>query len=92
LAWDHLSVIGAITPAGQVFHQVYEHATSRVEGVRFLRHLLRHLDGKQELVGAVALFMNYLLMQRMGLSVERDRSYSNVRVFNRSDELLGDVG
>jgi transposase len=46
LAWDHLSVIGAMTPDGKLFHQVYDHAISKVEVVRFLRHLLRHLDGK----------------------------------------------
>ena len=45
LAWDHLSVIAAVTPDGKLFHQVYEHAISKVEVVRFLRHLLRHLDG-----------------------------------------------
>ncbi len=28
-----------------MFHQVYDHAITKVEVVRFLRHLLRHLDG-----------------------------------------------
>ena len=46
LKWEHLSVIGAITPAGKVFHQVYTHAISQVEVVRFLRHLLRQITGK----------------------------------------------
>lgn len=46
LKWEHLSLIGAITPQGDLFHQVYEHAISKVEGVRFLRHLLRHIAGK----------------------------------------------
>jgi transposase len=46
LKWEHLSVIGAVTPEGKLLHQVYEHAISKVEVVAFLRHLLRHLDGK----------------------------------------------
>jgi hypothetical protein len=29
-----------------LFHQVYEHAISKVEVVRFLRHLLHQLEGK----------------------------------------------
>jgi transposase len=46
LKWQHLSVIGAITPEGKLFHQVDEHAISKVEVVRFLRHLLRQIAGK----------------------------------------------
>lgn len=46
LKWEHLSVIGAITPQGQLFHQVYDHAISKVEVVQFLRYLLRQIKGK----------------------------------------------
>lgn len=46
LKWEHLSVIGAITPQGKLFHQVYDHAISKVEVVHFLRHLLRQIEGQ----------------------------------------------
>lgn len=46
LKWEHLSVIGAVTPAGKVFFQVCDHAISGPDVVQFLHHLLRHISGK----------------------------------------------
>ena len=46
LTRDHLSAISAITPAGQILLQVKEQALRGPDVVRFLRHLLRHLQGK----------------------------------------------
>ncbi len=43
LMYEHLSVIGAITPTGQLLLQVHERAIRGQEVVRFLRHLLRHV-------------------------------------------------
>ena len=43
LMYDHLSVIGAITPSGQLLMQVHERAIRGQEVVRFLRHLQRHV-------------------------------------------------
>jgi transposase len=46
LSYEHLSVISAITPDGQLLMQVQEHAYKAVDVVRFLRHVLRHISGK----------------------------------------------
>jgi len=46
LSWDHLSVIGAITPGGKLYTLAQERAFKGPDIVRFLRHLLRHIDGK----------------------------------------------
>jgi hypothetical protein len=46
LSYDHLSAISAITPDGQLLMQVQEQAYTSTEVVRFLHHLLRHIDGK----------------------------------------------
>jgi transposase len=46
LSYDHLSVISAITPEGQLLMQVQEQAYHSTEVVRFLHHLLRHIPGK----------------------------------------------
>lgn len=46
LSWDHLSVIGAITPDGDLYIMVQDHAFKGPAIVRFLRHLLRHIEGK----------------------------------------------
>jgi transposase len=46
LSYDHLSAISAITPEGQLLMQVQDHAYTSVEVVVFLRHLLRHSEGK----------------------------------------------
>lgn len=46
LRYDHLSSISAITPEGRLLMQVQDHAYTSSEVVRFLRHLLRHIDGK----------------------------------------------
>jgi DDE superfamily endonuclease len=46
LTRDHLSVISAITPAGQLFLHVRERALRGPDVVRFLRHLLDCLPGK----------------------------------------------
>jgi transposase len=42
---DHLSVISGVTPQGRLFLQIYEAALTGAEGVRFLKHLRRHLSG-----------------------------------------------
>lgn len=46
LLYDHLSVIGAITPSGQLLMQVHERAIRGPDVVRFLRHLLHHVGGR----------------------------------------------
>lgn len=50
LLWDHLSVIGAITPGGKLYQQVQERAIRGPDVVRFLKHLLRHVEGKMIVV------------------------------------------
>lgn len=46
LSWDHLSVIGAITPAGKLYVHIQEKAFNGATIVQFLKHLLRHITGK----------------------------------------------
>lgn len=46
LTRDHLSVIGGLTPEGQLLLQVRRQAFQGPDVVRFLRHLLRHIPGK----------------------------------------------
>jgi transposase len=46
LTWDHLSVISAVTLAGDLYLMMQEHAFKGPASVRFLKHLLRHLPGK----------------------------------------------
>ncbi len=46
LTRDHLSVIGAITPDGKLYTMIQEDSFKGPDIVRFLRHLLRHIDGK----------------------------------------------
>jgi transposase len=46
LAWDHLSVISAITPDGRLLMMIQEVAFNGATLVRFLKHLLRHIRGK----------------------------------------------
>jgi transposase len=41
---DHLSVMSAITPAGQLFTMVRDDSLTSVESVRFLKHLLTQLN------------------------------------------------
>ena len=43
---DHLSVISAITPAGQLYMRVQEQAIDSDDVILFLQHLLRHIPGK----------------------------------------------
>jgi transposase len=50
LSRDHLSVISAITPAGDLYLMMQEHAFKGPAIVRFLKHLLRHLPGKLLLI------------------------------------------
>lgn len=45
LLWDHLSAIGAITPEGRLFTRVQRRAVRSADVVRFLKHLLRHVEG-----------------------------------------------
>lgn len=42
LSREHLSLIGGVTPDGQLFQQALAHAVKGPE-VRFLKHLVRHL-------------------------------------------------
>jgi transposase len=46
LSYEHLSVISAITPAGQLLLQMQDQAYHSEDVVRFLKHVLRHIDGK----------------------------------------------
>jgi hypothetical protein len=46
LTRDHLSAIGAVTPAGQLLLHPRPRAFQGPDVVRFLRHLLRHLPGR----------------------------------------------
>lgn len=43
---EHLTVISGITPEGRLFQQVLDHGVRGVDCVRFLWHLLRHIEGK----------------------------------------------
>ena len=45
LLWDHRSVIGGITPEGKLFTRVQRRAIRSPDVVRFLQHLLRHIEG-----------------------------------------------
>ena len=44
--YEHLSVISAITPNGRLFTWTQDHAFKGLTIVRFLRHLLAHIQGK----------------------------------------------
>lgn len=46
LSRDHLSVISAITPEGRLLTSVQERAFDGEAIVQFLRHVLRHIEGK----------------------------------------------
>ena len=46
LSYDHVSAISAITPTGQLLMQMQEQAYHGSEVVRFLKHVLRHIEGK----------------------------------------------
>jgi transposase len=46
LTRDHLAAISGITEAGRLLMEVQERAFKGVGVVRFLTHLLRHIDGK----------------------------------------------
>lgn len=48
--WEHLSVISAITPQGQLYTWMQEHAFKGPDIVRFLQHLLRQIQGKLLLI------------------------------------------
>jgi hypothetical protein len=47
LKWEHLSVIGAITRQGQLVHQVYAHAISKVEPYANNLHIKQSLLKRQ---------------------------------------------
>lgn len=46
LTRDHIAAIGGITPSGQIFMQMQEHADKAVDVIRFLRMLLRKIPGR----------------------------------------------
>lgn len=50
LDYDHLSAISGITPAGKLYMNVFEYSISGPEVVRFLRHVLREVEGKVTVV------------------------------------------
>jgi transposase len=45
LSYDHLSLIGAVTPQGRLFLKTYEHSITSQEVVAFLGQLLRLIPG-----------------------------------------------
>lgn len=46
LTWDHLSAISAITPAGELYLSIQEHAFTGEDVVRFLQQLLDQIPGQ----------------------------------------------
>jgi transposase len=44
--WEHLSMISAITPEGNLYTTMQEQAFDSAAVVRFLKHLLRQIPGK----------------------------------------------
>lgn len=46
LLYDHLSAISGITPEGKLYMNVQDRAIRGPDVVRFLRHLMRHIEGK----------------------------------------------
>lgn len=46
LTREHFSVIGAITPDGKLYVHIQDKAFKGATIVMFLKHLLRHIDGK----------------------------------------------
>jgi transposase len=44
--WEHLSVISAMTPEGQLYTMIQDKSFKGADVVRFLKHLLRHIAGK----------------------------------------------
>lgn len=48
--YEHLSVISAITPDGRLFTWTQTKAVDGASIVRFLKHLLNHIDGKLLLI------------------------------------------
>jgi len=48
--WEHLSVISAITHQGKLFTWTQEEAFTGADIVRFLKHLLHHLEGNLLLI------------------------------------------
>ncbi len=46
LLYEHLSVISGITPEGRLLMRVQDRSIRGPDVVRFLRHLLQHIDGK----------------------------------------------
>lgn len=46
LLYDHLSVISGITPCGTLYMNVQDRAIRGPDVVRFLRHVMRHIEGK----------------------------------------------
>lgn len=45
LSYDHLSLIGAVTPQGRLFLKVYEHSITSKEVIAFLGQLQRIIPG-----------------------------------------------
>jgi len=44
--WEHLSAISAMTPEGRLYTSVQDTSFRGPDIVRFLKHLLRHIEGK----------------------------------------------
>lgn len=49
-SYDHLSLISALTPQGRLFTRVQERSVKGPDVVRFLRHLMRQVEGKLLLI------------------------------------------
>ncbi|MDQ4078613.1 MAG: IS630 family transposase [Chloroflexota bacterium] len=49
-SYDHLSAISAITPHGRLFTHLQETSITGPDVVRFVEHLLRHIEGKLLLI------------------------------------------
>jgi transposase len=45
LSYDHLSVIGAVTPQGRLFLRAYHHSITSCDVIAFLKQLLRLITG-----------------------------------------------
>lgn len=76
LSWEHLSVLGAITPVGQLLTWIQDRAVKGKDVVRFLQHVLAHVPGNVLLIwdglpahrsGAVKTFLSQGAAKRLHL-------------------------
>jgi transposase len=74
LTWDHLAAISAITPSGELYLQLQDHAFKAPDVVRFLQHLLDQVPGK-------------LLVVWDGLPIHRSRAVKDFLVAGAGQRL-----